>query len=153
MINGEGTNNAGRMFITFHDSKENAPTIDAIPTSDLPDQFNMLNEQVSTELFVAHRITSPLIFGIRESGSLGNRNELIEAYELYKNIYVADRQASISSVFNYILSFHGVDLESDTETFELYFDPSTRNYKFVWEANIGAQVAFLDQVVYYNLEA
>ena len=104
-----GTNNAGRMFITFHDSKENAPTIDAIPTSDLPEQFNMLNEQVSTELFVAHRITSPLIFGIRESGSLGNRNELIEAYELYKNIYVADRQASICSVFNYILSFHGVD--------------------------------------------
>ena len=104
-----GTNNAGRMFITFHDSKENAPTIDAIPTSDLPEQFNMLNEQVSTELFVAHRITSPLIFGIREAGSLGNRNELIEAYELYKNIYVSDRQASICSVFNYILSFHGVD--------------------------------------------
>ena len=104
-----GTNNAGRMFITFHDSKENAPTIDAIPTSDLPEQFNMLNEQVSTELFVAHRITSPLIFGIREAGSLGNRNELIEAYELYKNIYVADRQASICSVFNYIQSFHGVD--------------------------------------------
>jgi len=48
---------------------------------------------------------------------------------------------------------YGVDLESDTETFELYFDPSTRNYKFVWEANIGAQVAFLDQVVYYNLGA
>jgi hypothetical protein len=48
---------------------------------------------------------------------------------------------------------YGVDLESDTETFELYFDPSTRNYKFVWEANIGAQVGFLDQVVYYNLGA
>jgi hypothetical protein len=48
---------------------------------------------------------------------------------------------------------YGVDLESDTETFELYFDPSTRNYKFVWEANIGAQVAFIDQVVEYHLGA
>ena len=104
-----GTNNAGRMFITFHDSKENAPTIDAIPTSDLPDQFNLLNDQVQNELFVAHRITSPLIFGIREAGSLGNRNELIDAYELFKNIYASDRQNIICSVFNYILSFKGVD--------------------------------------------
>lgn len=49
--------------------------------------------------------------------------------------------------------FYGVDLESDTETFELYFDPSARNYKFVWEANIGAQVGYIDQVVEYHLGA
>ena len=48
---------------------------------------------------------------------------------------------------------YGVDLESDNETFELYYDKSDRNFKFVWEANIGAQVAFIDQVVEYHLGA
>jgi hypothetical protein len=49
-----------------------------------------------------------MLFGIRTSGQLGGRSELIESYELFKSVYVEDRVRKIEKVFNYILDFNGV---------------------------------------------
>ncbi len=41
-------------------------------------QFDMLNKQIQEEIFVAHNVTSPMLFGIRTEGQLGGRKELSE---------------------------------------------------------------------------
>lgn len=97
-----------RIVVAFNDTKDNGLEISALEANNLDKQFEILNNTIQQEIFVAHRVTSPMLFGIRTSGQLGGRSELIESYELFKSVYVEDRVRKIEKVFNYILDFNGV---------------------------------------------
>jgi hypothetical protein len=97
-----------RIVVNFNDSAETGLKIEPLNANDLDKQFNILNETIQTEIFVAHRVTSPMLFGVRVSGQLGGRSELVEAYELFKAVYVNDRVQKLEKVFNYIFSFNGL---------------------------------------------
>jgi hypothetical protein len=97
-----------RIVVAFNDTKENGLEISALEANNLDKQFEILNNTIQTEIFVAHRVTSPMLFGIRTSGQLGGRSELIESYELFKAVYVEDRVRKIEKIFNYILDFNGI---------------------------------------------
>lgn len=103
-----GTKNAGRFVVTFSTGKENAPTIEPLTTNDLDKQFDLLNKQIQQEIFVAHNVTSPMLFGIRTEGQLGGRNEMVDAYELFKSTYINHRQHILEQSFNYLASFNDV---------------------------------------------
>jgi hypothetical protein len=97
-----------RIVVNFNDSADTGLKIEPLNANDLDKQFNILNETIQTEIFVAHRVTSPMLFGVRVSGQLGGRSELVEAYELFKAVYVNDRVQKLEKVFNYIFSFNGL---------------------------------------------
>ena len=104
-----GANNAGRFVLTFSTAKENAPTIQSLTPSDLDKQFDLLNKQIQEEIFVAHNVTSPMLFGIRTEGQLGGRKELAEAFELFKNTYIMNRVLIVERMINYLTSFNGFE--------------------------------------------
>jgi hypothetical protein len=101
-----GSDNAGGVIIQFNDPNETPSTIDNLAPSDFDKLFMQLNEQVQEEIFSGHRVTSPMLFGIKSEGQLGGRTELIEAYESFQVSYVEPRQAqmdrALSSIFRYI---------------------------------------------------
>ena len=97
-----------RIVVNFNDTLDTGLKIEPLNANDLDKQFNILNETIQTEIFVAHRVTSPMLFGVRVSGQLGGRGELIEAYELFKAVYVNDRVQKLERVFNYLFSFNGL---------------------------------------------
>jgi hypothetical protein len=97
-----------RIVVNFNDSTETGLKIEPLNANDLDKQFNILNETIQQEIFVAHRVTSPMLFGVRVSGQLGGRSELVEAYELFKAVYINDRVQKLEKVFNYIFSFNGL---------------------------------------------
>ena len=101
-----GSDNAGSVIIQFNDPNETPSTIDNLAPSDFDKLFMQLNQQVQEEIFSGHRVTSPMLFGIKTEGQLGGRNELIEAYESFQVSYVEPRQAqmdrALSSIFKYI---------------------------------------------------
>lgn len=97
-----------RIVVNFNDTQDTGLKIEPLNANDLDKQFNILNETIQTEIFVAHRVTSPMLFGVRTSGQLGGRSELIEAYELFKAVYVNDRVQKLERVFNYLFSFNGL---------------------------------------------
>ena len=101
-----GSDNAGSVIIQFNDPNETPSTIDNLAPSDFDKLFMQLNQQVQEEIFSGHRVTSPMLFGIKSEGQLGGRNELIEAYESFQVSYVEPRQAqmdrALSSIFRYI---------------------------------------------------
>jgi hypothetical protein len=47
----------------------------------------------------------------------------------------------------------GTDLANEEENFEIYYDPSDRNVKFVCEFKAGTQIAFPDQAVRFMMAA
>lgn len=97
---------SGGLIIMYNEQNEKPAEITNLQPSDFDKQFQQLNEQVQKEIFVGHRISNPVIFGITTPGALGQRNEIIEAYELFQTTYVEPRQkikdASFNSVFKYM---------------------------------------------------
>jgi len=104
-----GTDNAGRFVVTFNDDAAKAPTLEPLTPSDMDKQFEILNKAIQQEIFISHRVTNPMLFGVKTEGQLGGRNELVEAYELFKATYVNDRVRKVERMINYLGSFNGVE--------------------------------------------
>jgi len=98
----KGTDNAGRWIINFSDRVDNAPTVIPIQPNELDKQFDLLNKQVQEEIFVAHKITSPMFFGIRVEGQLGGRSEMIDSFKLFEQNYVKPIQQHFEVLFTYL---------------------------------------------------
>lgn len=104
----QGTDKAGSVAITFNNSSENAPTITSFAPSNLDKQFIEIGKRVEQDIFTGHKITSPMLFGVKTEGQLGGRSEMIDAYELFQNTYVNVRQTMIEDVINKFAGLFGI---------------------------------------------
>ncbi len=108
----------GKKFIlSFVQDAARKPIIDDLGASDLTkEDFGRVDSMIQQNIFAGHQITSPSLFGIAEPGKLGTRTELRDAYEVFKNTYVNDKQKFLESIFNQLAVLRGV-------TEELYIQP------------------------------
>ena len=89
-----------RVVIMFNKSKENSADIQNLGTTMLTkEDFTNINNLIQQEIFASHQITSPSLFGIKTEGQLGSRTEIRDAYEIFNNTYVAERQEEFNQVF------------------------------------------------------
>jgi hypothetical protein len=103
-----GSNNGNRILLNFADSKEyGGAEILPLMGNDLPDRFKQLEERVTSGIFVGHKVTSPMLFGVKTEGQLGGRTELLEAYEIFKETYIQGRQATLLNAINDIFEYKG----------------------------------------------
>jgi hypothetical protein len=104
--NFSGTDNAGSIIIQFNDPNETPSVVNNLAPSDFDKQFDILNQTVQQEILMAHRVTSPMLFGIKTESQLGGRSELIEAYEAFQTAYIEPRQnqmdRALTSIFKFI---------------------------------------------------
>ena len=99
-----------RVLLFFNKSKDTAAEV--IPLSQTmltKEDFTNINNLIQQEIFAGHQITSPMLFGIKTEGQLGGSSEIRDAYEIYNNTYVAERQQQHEEVFNKLLSFKGIN--------------------------------------------
>lgn len=116
----KGTDNAGRWIINFSDRVDNAPTVIPIQPNELDKQFDLLNTQVQEEIFVAHKITSPMFFGIRVEGQLGGRSEMIDSFKLFEQNYVQPIQRHFEQLFNYLANTSGSTAVIEVQPLEMF---------------------------------
>lgn len=89
-----------RVVIMFNKSKENSADIQNLGTTMLTkEDFTNINNLIQQEIFASHQITSPSLFGIKTEGQLGGRTEIRDAYEIFNNTYVQERQEEFNEVF------------------------------------------------------
>lgn len=95
---------AGCRILSFNETKENATTVEAIEISDAHQQYQFLSEEARRQLMVAHKVTSPILFGIKDNTGLGNNaNEMKTAFdELMLNV-IFPKQNVILNELEYIL--------------------------------------------------
>jgi hypothetical protein len=103
-----GTDKAGGLVITFNASADNAPTIQSFTPNDLDKQFIEIGKRVDQEIFTSHNIVSPVLFGVATQGALGQRNEMLDAYELFQSTYISIRQGILEDIINQFSSFFGI---------------------------------------------
>ena len=107
-----GSSNAGNFILAFNESKELAATIDAVPLSDAPAQYEFLSAESMQKLMVAHRVTSPMLLGIKDNSGLGNNAEEIEtATLLFDNTVIRPFQNLIIKALEQILAVNSINLD------------------------------------------
>ena len=102
-----GTDQANSLLINFSASKESAPTIARLAPQNVDTQLDSLNEQVTQELIIGHRISNPLLVGVKTPGELGGTNQISESFLLYRSTYIEPNQKEIEKEFNYLLALKG----------------------------------------------
>ena len=106
-----GSSNSGNVILAFNDNKEMAATIDPIQLSDAADQYQFLADESMRKLMVGHRVTSPMLMGIKDNSGLGNNaDELKTASLLFHNTVIKPIQELIIDGVDDILAINEVSL-------------------------------------------
>ncbi len=81
-------------MISFNDDPERKPTIDTIQTDNLHDKTKYVAEYAQDRILVAHRVTSPLLFGIRtvSNGFSSQSEEMKTAYSILQTMTITPFQ-------------------------------------------------------------
>ncbi len=102
-----------KVIIAFNNNAESKTTVDDIPLNDAPQHYEYLSNECSAKLIVAHRVTSPLLLGIRtENNGLGsNADEIKTAALLFDNITIKPYQDLLTDCMDDILAINGISLK------------------------------------------
>ncbi len=102
-----------KVVIAFNNNAESKTTVDDIPLNDAPAHYEYLSNECSKKLIVGHRITSPLLLGIRaENNGLGsNADEIKTASLLFDNITIKPYQDLLTECIDDILAVNGISLK------------------------------------------
>lgn len=102
-----------KVIIAFNNNAESKTTIDDVPLTDAPQHYEYLSTESVNKLMVAHRITSPLLLGIRDGNNgLGNNaDEIKTASLLFNNTTIKPYQDLITEAIDDILAVNGISLK------------------------------------------
>jgi hypothetical protein len=102
-----GAKNAGKFIMTFNERDTPKPDITTFPLSDADKQYQFLSTESTSLIMVAHRVTTPLLFGIRDvaTGFGSNKDEMAVGLEIFTNQVIEPAQRKISKAFEEVLSF------------------------------------------------
>ena len=118
-----GAENAGSLIYMDVDSPENSPVITPIASNGTDEYYTSINDLVTQKILTAHRITSPMMLGIKTEGQLGGRTETSEAYLLFTNTVIKPFQQAILDCFDEILKInYGDDYILGIQQLNLYSD-------------------------------
>lgn len=113
-----GTDNAGGVLIQFNEMNEKEATINHLQPSEMDKQFLQLNETVQDEIFVGHNFPK-ILLGYATEGALGQRNEMIQAYELLHKSYINRRQSKLETCLETTLEvvYPGIQISTKDSEF------------------------------------
>jgi hypothetical protein len=109
-----------KVIVAFNNNKEGATTVEDLPLNDAPQHYEYLSKECQEKLIVGHKVTSPMLLGIRtgNSGLGNNADEIKTASLLYDNLVIRTFQDELLDVINEILAFNGISLNTYFKTIQ-----------------------------------
>jgi hypothetical protein len=99
-----GAVNAGKFILMFNENRDRAAEFTPFPITDADKQYQYLEDTCTRHIMIAHRVTSPLLFGIREGGGLGsNKDEMEAALKIFDEQVIQPSQRLITDAVEEIL--------------------------------------------------
>lgn len=101
-----------KVIVAFNNNAESKTTVDDIPLNDAPQHYEYLSNECVKKLIISHRVTSPLLIGVKDGNSgLGNNaDEIKTATLLFDNIVIKPYQELLTDCFDAILAVNGISL-------------------------------------------
>ena len=102
-----------KVIVAFNNNAESKTTIDDVPLNDAPAHYSYLADECFKKLIVGHRVTSPMLLGIREGndGMGNNAEEIKTATQLFDNIVIQCFQDQVIECLDVILSINDIALD------------------------------------------
>jgi hypothetical protein len=97
------SNNAGKFFLFFSENADSAPDITPIPNNASDGWYSNMAPQIEQTILTSHRITSPMILGIKTAGQLGGREEVLDSYNLFLQTVIIPIQESMLKTFEKLI--------------------------------------------------
>lgn len=101
-----GTQNAGKIMISFSDGVTNAPKVLNLGTDDFDTRYETLERRNREQIFTAFRAV-PALFGLMTESTGFNSQEFAESFKLYNRTCVQPIQKSIVETFDKIFGIEG----------------------------------------------
>jgi hypothetical protein len=101
----QGAANSGKVIITFSENADSAPEYTTLAQKDLDKAYIVLNDQLMQNILTAHRVTSPLLIGIKTAGQLGATKELEEAYKIWEKDVLSKSRTKLVKALNRLMPF------------------------------------------------
>ena len=106
-----GAKNAGKFVLTFSDDRTRTPEIVPISMADADKQYLALQELLVQNILTGHRVTSPMLMGIKNDTGLGsNVDELNASANFYLNTVVKPFQDQIVKTLRKIFKVNNIDM-------------------------------------------
>lgn len=95
-----GSTNTNKVIVSVNDNPDSKITVDTIELPKLNEQYVYFSEESKKQIFAAHSVTSPALFGQRDGGGLGNNSEEMSTArkELYRMIIKPAREVIIDGL-------------------------------------------------------
>jgi hypothetical protein len=102
-----------KVIVAFNANAESKTTVEDLPLNDAPAHYEYLSKECFEKLIVGHRVTSPMLLGIRTGdGGLGNNaDEIKTATLLFDNIVIKPYQLEIIEALDSILAINNISLK------------------------------------------
>lgn len=111
---GSGSSNAGRFLINWNRSQDTAVTFSEITVGSAHKQYEFLSQEATQKLLTCHKVTSPILFGMKDNTGLGNNaNEMETAFnELMINVIQPKKEVPLDDLMM-IFNDAGINLDLD----------------------------------------
>ena len=134
-----GTTNAGKFVLAFNRDKESAATIEALQLADAHSQYQFLSEESSQKIMVGHRVTSPMLLGIKDSTGLGNNaEELKTAIALFEATVINPFRLLMIDALEKVMEINDINLNLYFRSLSP-FEEATDQEAVQVEENLSAQ--------------
>jgi hypothetical protein len=100
-----GARNAGKVVMFFNERDQPKTEITPFPVNDADKQYQLMDTTAQQKIITAHRVTTPLLFGIRETSGFGsNKDEMATGLEIFNKQVIEPYQAMINHSIEELLS-------------------------------------------------
>ena len=109
-----------KVIVAFNNNAESKTTVEDIPLNDAPAHYSYLSEECSRKIMLTHRVTSPLLIGLRDGNNgLGNNaDEIQNASRLFNNVVIQPYQNLLIDSLDAILAVNDISLNLYFKTIE-----------------------------------
>ncbi len=100
-----GARNAGKVVMFFNERDQPKTEITPFPVNDADKQYQLMDTTATQKIITAHRVTTPLLFGIRETSGFGsNKDEMATGLEIFNKQVIEPYQEKINTSIEELLS-------------------------------------------------
>ena len=109
-----------RVIVAFNNNAESKTSVENIPLDNAPQHYEYLSSECSKKIMLTHRVTSPLLIGLRDGNNgLGNNaDEIQNASRLFNNVVIQPYQNLLIDSIDEMLAVNGISLNLYFKTIE-----------------------------------
>jgi len=117
-----------KIVFMYHNDREEMAEVKNAPIPEADKQYEFLANETRQQIMVGHRITSPMLLGIRQETGLGNNaDEIEQAENLFNKVVIKPYQTILEDFINELAASAGLSVRLYFQSLDLIENKKTDN--------------------------